>query len=525
MNNPILHLTAALILTLITSASAVATDIDLSTGIDDTGGLITFGNADDTWTLVDAPDGVALGPIVVVEPARAGFLTLEPDARWVSPDTETNEDAPFGPYTYQATFDTSGWTGAEVSGSWGADNRLLQIRINSVIAFTGPNASGDDCPAAGCEEFNTPSSFIISNRSGLFVDGLNTIEVVINNDGPTSGNPTAFVLNAHVTETPADVTITVDPAAYPSGTDLGIQFPGIELTTVQGYVDFVDFDPTPTLIETIRQTGPAVGSIIASGPHFASPDNDNWASDPQFGRFEVFKAAFAFPVKSVSMRFTADDTDTGVLGAFDEQGNLLAHEFLRSADSFVLTVTSTDVPIAYVLAGTSDPAFLGAMSIQGVPDPGRALRGEGLIESAPESCQLDGGGQNAAGIARFRTLARYKSGSTAPIGRTTFHLRKCGLVFKSTAYDWFLSTRSKSILRGMGAVNEVDGFGFQLVTIDGHKTRDPTDQDRFRIKIWDATDGHVVYDNEIGAAETFDPTTALFDGWILIRKVKPVQVQ
>jgi hypothetical protein len=42
--------------------------------------------------------------------------------------------------------------------------------------------------------------------------------------------------------------------------------------------------------------------------------------------------------------------------------------------------------------------------------------------------------------------------------------------------------------------------------------------DRFRIKIWDAAGGGVVYDNQAGAADTADPTTSLGGGNIVIHK-------
>lgn len=516
MDNPIRRRIAAFLFTSITAATAVASEIDLSTGVDPGCSLIAFGNDDDTWSLVDAPAGVALGPATVVEPSRGHFAALEPDARWISPDADTNEDAPFGPYTFAATFDAAGWTGVEISGEWAADNRLIEIRVNSRVAFTGPSASGAGCPATGCEEFSNASPFLIPATSGLFVSGENTVEVVINNDGPTQGNPVSFVMTMRASEAPA-ARIVIDPAAYPPGTDLGDQFPGIDLATVPGYVDFVDFDPTPTLVEAIRQTGRAVGSVIASGPYFASPNHESWASDPHFGRFEVFKAAFDFAVYSVTMRFHADDADTGVIGAFDMQGNLLAHEFRRATNTFELTVASAGEPIAYVLAGTSDPAFLGALEVRGTPSPNRVSRGKARVRSLPEYCPFEGGGQNRTGLSYLRTFARYDAGAPVPRGKTVFRFRRCELKFKSTGYEWFLSSRSKSILRGIGTINGLGGFGFQLVTIDADRTRDPSDQDRFRIKIWNTADGEVVYDNDPGAAETFDPAIPIFDGWIRIR--------
>jgi hypothetical protein len=165
--------------------------------------------------------------------------------------------------------------------------------------------------------------------------------------------------------------IIVDPAAYPSGTDLGGLTPGVTLTTGRGYVDFLDFDQTPTLVETIRLTGPTVGSVFAAGPFFASANFPNWASDPLFGRHEVFVATFSVPIDFISIMFHPDDTDTGVLGVFDSFGNLLSHQYVRARDPFVISYTFQGTPIGYVLAGTGDPSDLGVFqfNVAAVPEP------------------------------------------------------------------------------------------------------------------------------------------------------------
>jgi hypothetical protein len=41
--------------------------------------------------------------------------------------------------------------------------------------------------------------------------------------------------------------------------------------------------------------------------------------------------------------------------------------------------------------------------------------------------------------------------------------------------------------------------------------------DLFRLKIWDST-GNIVYDNQIGAADTADPSTVLGGGSIVIHR-------
>jgi len=175
--------------------------------------------------------------------------------------------------------------------------------------------------------------------------------------------------------------VTIDPATYASGTNIGSPFPGVTLTVARGYVDFVDFDPTPTLVDTIRLTGGDLGTIYAQGPNMATAAFPNWASDPLFGRYEVFKAAFGVPVDFVSMTFLPDDTDTGVLGVFDSAGNLLSHQYRRTNVPHTLSFGSGGVPIAYILAASDDPGYLGALAFNtgSVPEPeSLALFGLGL---------------------------------------------------------------------------------------------------------------------------------------------------
>ena len=60
-------------------------------------------------------------------------------------------------------------------------------------------------------------------------------------------------------------------------------------------------------------------------------------------------------------------------------------------------------------------------------------------------------------------------------------------------------------------------FGFLLSAIDG-QLNGGGGTDKFRIKIWDKASGSVVYDNQLGAADTSDPTTVI-GGSIVIHSV------
>ncbi len=70
---------------------------------------------------------------------------------------------------------------------------------------------------------------------------------------------------------------------------------------------------------------------------------------------------------------------------------------------------------------------------------------------------------------------------------------------------------SKAQFKGTGTVNGSGNYGFLLSAIDGAL-------DKFRIKVWDKASGTLIYDNQLGASETADPTTPLGGGAIVIHK-------
>ena len=109
------------------TASAVV--IDISTGVRPNGDLIAFGELDSAWEVVNAPPGVPLGEATVVERSRPWFVDLEPDARWISPNEATNEDAPFGLYSYETSFAVGSTQGLDITiaGVWASDNRLIEV--------------------------------------------------------------------------------------------------------------------------------------------------------------------------------------------------------------------------------------------------------------------------------------------------------------------------------------------------------------------------------------------------------------
>jgi len=121
------------------------------------------------------------------------------------------------------------------------------------------------------------------------------------------------------------------------------------------------------------------------------------------------------------------------------------------------------------------------------------------------------------GKAHFGFVARYQKGASLPIGSTEFQFKAGDLSFRSTAYDWLVIAGAKAQFKGVGTINGSDSYGFLLTVTDG-QVSGGGNADKFRIKIWDRETGEVIYDNQPGADETADPSTAIGGGSIVIHK-------
>jgi hypothetical protein len=115
-----------------------------------------------------------------------------------------------------------------------------------------------------------------------------------------------------------------------------------------------------------------------------------------------------------------------------------------------------------------------------------------------------------AGKANFGFVAKYRRGANVPDGSTEFQFHAAGLKFHSRTYEWLVVAGERAQYKGVGNFNGTEGYGFMLTAIDGNKK-----PDAFRMKIWDPT-GVVIYDNQLGASDTSEPTTTLGGGSIVI---------
>lgn len=101
----------------------------------------------------------------------------------------------------------------------------------------------------------------------------------------------------------------------------------------------------------------------------------------------------------------------------------------------------------------------------------------------------------ATGKGTYSFSSKYKNGQPLPQGSVSFQFGS--LSFTSTSFDWMVIAGNKAQCKGTGTIaSSSDTFRFLLTATDG--------PDAFRIKIWNATTGDVVYDNVIGASDDID---------------------
>lgn len=122
-----------------------------------------------------------------------------------------------------------------------------------------------------------------------------------------------------------------------------------------------------------------------------------------------------------------------------------------------------------------------------------------------------------SGRASFGFVSKYQTGASVPVGSTEFQFQAAGLNFESTSYDWMvISGTNKAQFKGVGRINGSGTYRFMLTCIDGGK---PGGQgaDKFRIRIWSDNLG-LIYDNQLNAPDSDDPTTVLGGGNIEIHR-------
>lgn len=213
---------------------------------------------------------------------------------------------------------------------------------------------------------------------------------------------------------------------------------------------------------------------------------------------------------------TWDDGSAGSVGAVTESvgtGSVSAQRMFTGAGVYTVGVSVSDG----LATGSRSSAFDAPAYVVVYDESAGFVTGGGWIASPVGACRWSGclADGSTTGKATFGFVSRYKKGANAPTGNTEFRFSAGGLNFSSTSYDWLVVAGSRAQYKGMGTINGSGNYRFMITAIDGD-LHPSGDSDRFRIKIWDATSGGIVYDNQMGESEDSSASTTLGGGSIII---------
>ncbi len=180
---------------------------------------------------------------------------------------------------------------------------------------------------------------------------------------------------------------------------------------------------------------------------------------------------------------------------------------------YLVTLTVTNQ-----CGGSGSATTIGAdqlLALVVIYDPnGGFVTGGGWINSPAGAFAAD---PLLTGKANFGFVSKYQNGNSVPTGETEFQFKAGNLNFKSTVYEWLVIAGARAQYKGSGKINNTGDYRFMLTVIDG-QVNGGGGTDKFRIRIWDNAGGGLVYDNQLNAPDSADPTTLLGGGSIVIHK-------
>ena len=195
----------------------------VGTGNDMAGGLLPDGSEDGRYVLFANADGQSGIPAIVhdttVFPIVTGpWFNTSTTAKWIAPRFNSQGAAGLagdggagaGTYVYRLTFDATGYDPASIhiTGGWATDNLGLAIRVNGIATGLTNDA-----------QFPVLTNFTINDSNADFVNGVNTIDFVVQNSDDVAGYTGLLVsglrgLGIQLPPLPA-VGIALTPAGLP----------------------------------------------------------------------------------------------------------------------------------------------------------------------------------------------------------------------------------------------------------------------------------------------------------------------
>jgi len=246
---------------------------------------------------------------------------------------------------------------------------------------------------------------------------------------------------------------------------------------------------------TINNVPPTVGPITASvnpvPPNTAINASANF-TDP--GVLDTHTAVWNWGDGSSS---------PGVVTETNGSGSVAGSHAYTAAGIYTVTLTVTDKD-----GGQGHSTYESV-----VYDPNGVVTGNGWINSPAGAYKAN---PKLTGMASFGFVANYNRGATVPTGATEFHFPVGNLNFYARSYQWLVVTGARAQCKGTGTINGTGNYGFTLTVIDGQAIGGGG-LDKFRIKIM--LGSNVIYDNQMGAPDSANPTTAVAGFNIVVRVV------
>lgn len=162
------------------TAANAATTVNVSTGQGATG------TADPIWT-IGPNESIAFIPTAINTAwfsggAPAGTNGNNDGARWITPNSNGNANQPAGTVVYSAVFGLSQVaTLANLTANFWSDNRVLSIVLNGVTLYVNNNGLAS--------QFNGPGTALNVQYASLNAGSNNLMQVTVQNDPGSSGNP------------------------------------------------------------------------------------------------------------------------------------------------------------------------------------------------------------------------------------------------------------------------------------------------------------------------------------------------
>jgi hypothetical protein len=365
-------------------------------------------------------------------------------------------------------------------------------------------------------------SYVVSDGKGASTTATVTITVVPVNDAPVLNplSPATAVegQTVYLTATAGDLDGDSLTYAWDLNDDGAFETPGQT-------APFLALEGPFVYTPKVRVTDGALVDIKAASVTVANVAPSVTISGPQSG--DIFAV-------NTSVTFAGAYADPGVA---DSHKAYWLFDGIASTPAIVTggvvsTVHTFRTPGVYQVqlivadddngqAASSTVAATGLSAMVVVYDPAAGfVSGGGWIDSPP-GAYVNPAKPNAsvlAGKANFGFYSKYEKGASTPTGETEFKFKAGDLNFSSVAYDWLVVGSSRAQFKGTGAIQGMPGqYGFLLTAIDGEIAAGGG-MDKLRMKIWNKSDGSLVYDNKMNELEDSDAATELGGGNIKIHK-------